>query len=64
MNLPTKLKQSYRFKKQAYGYLRGKGERDKLEDWDWHIHTTIYKMGVPGGSDSKQYVCNAQDPGS
>ena len=24
----------------------GKGEgRDKLEDWDWHIHTTIYKIG-------------------
>ena len=20
-----------------------KGGRDKLEDWDWHIHTTIYK---------------------
>ena len=34
MNLPKKLKWSYRFMKQAYGYLRGKGERDKLEDWD------------------------------
>ena len=23
---------------------RGKGGRDKLGDWDGHIHTTIYKM--------------------
>ena len=22
----------------------GKGDRDKLEDWDGHIHTTIYKI--------------------
>ena len=21
----------------------GKGRREKLGDWDWHIHTTIYK---------------------
>ena len=20
------------------------GEMDKLGDWDWHIHTTIYKI--------------------
>ena len=24
---------------------RGEGERDKLGDWDWHIHATIYKIG-------------------
>ena len=22
----------------------GKGRKDKLGDWDWHIHTTIYKI--------------------
>ena len=22
----------------------GEGVRDKLRDWDWHIHTTIYKI--------------------
>ena len=22
----------------------GKASRDKLEDWDWHIHITIYKI--------------------
>ena len=22
----------------------GEGGRDKLEEWDWHIHTTIYKI--------------------
>ena len=25
------------------GYQRGKAGRDKLENWDWHIHTTMYK---------------------
>ena len=26
-------------------WLPGSKEgRDKLEDWDWHIHTTIYKI--------------------
>ena len=24
--------------------LVGKESRNKLEDWDWHIHTTIYKI--------------------
>ena len=23
----------------------GKRRMDKLGDWDWHIHTTIYKTG-------------------
>ena len=22
----------------------GRGGRDKLGDWDWHMHTTIYKI--------------------
>ena len=24
--------------------IEGKGGRDKLGDWDWHIHTTIHKI--------------------
>ena len=24
---------------------RGKGGRDKLGDFDWHIHTATYKIG-------------------
>ena len=24
--------------------LVGKEGRGKLEDWDWHVHTTIYKI--------------------
>ena len=33
MNLYTKQKQTHRYRKQAYGYQRGKGgrERDELE---------------------------------
>ena len=34
MNLFTKLKWTHRFRKQAYGYQRGKAGRDKLGDWD------------------------------
>ena len=33
-------------KKQTYGYREGGGGkrgRDKLGDWDWQIHTTVYK---------------------
>ena len=33
---------------------RGIGERDKLLVWDEHIHSTVYKMGSPGGSDGKE----------
>ena len=29
---------------KPYGYLGGKGRRDRLGDQDWHIHTTIYKI--------------------
>ena len=35
MNLFTKQKQTHRFRKQTYGYQRGKVEvKDKLEGWD------------------------------
>ena len=38
-------------RKQAYGYQRGKvGSRDKLGVWDWHIHTTIFKIDNQQGS--------------
>ena len=32
---------SHRRRKQTYGY---QGGRDKLGDWDWPIHTIIYKI--------------------
>ena len=44
MNLFTKQKQSHRCIKQSYGYQWGKGGEEKLEDWELHIHTTIYKI--------------------
>ena len=44
MNLFTKQKYSHSCRKQTYGYQGGKEGRDKLGDWDWHIHTTIYKI--------------------
>ena len=28
---------------------RGKASRDKLEDWDWHIHITIFKIDNNSG---------------
>ena len=31
-------------RKQTYGYWGGKEGRDKLEDWDQHIHTTRYNI--------------------
>ena len=30
----------------------------------WHLPTYFLTLGFPGGSDSKQSVCNAGDPGS
>ena len=43
MNLFTKQKQTHRYRKQTYGYQRGKrGGRDKSGVWDQQIHTTIY----------------------
>ena len=45
MNLFTKQKQTHRFQNQIYGYQRGNvGEQDKLGSWDWHTHTTMYKI--------------------
>ena len=46
MNLSTEQKQSYRCRKQTYGYqgVRWGWGRDKLGDWDGHIHTTMYKI--------------------
>jgi len=45
MNLFTKEKWTHRLWKQTCGYKRGKGQgRDKLGVWDWHTHTTIYKL--------------------
>ena len=45
MNLFTKQKQIYRYRKQTYGYQKGDAEvRDKSGAWDEHTHTTIYKI--------------------
>ena len=30
--------------KQTYGCQGVRVGRDKLGDWDWHVHTTIYKI--------------------
>ena len=44
-NLFTKQKQTQRFQNQTYGYRKGDvGGRDELGGFDWHIHTTIYKI--------------------
>ena len=43
MNLSTEQKQRHSRRKQNYGY-QGMWERDKLGDWDWHIHTAMYKI--------------------
>ena len=34
---------SYWCRKLMYGYQGGRRDGDKLQDWDWYIHTTIYK---------------------
>ena len=40
--------------------LAGKrGKRDRLGDWDWHIHN----MGFSCGSTDKEFTCNAGDLG-
>ena len=44
MNLFTKQKLSHRYRKETCGYQRGKGGKDKLGDWDWHLHTTVYRI--------------------
>ena len=46
MNLFTKQKQTYRYKKQTSWLRKGKcglGGRDKSGPWDEHTPTTIYK---------------------
>ena len=52
MNLFTKQEQTYRNRKQPYGYQRGEqgGEvgRDKLRGWD--MHAAIYKIDKQKGS--------------
>ena len=41
----TKQKKTHWFQNQTYGYQRGNsGVRDGLGGWDWHMHTTIYKI--------------------
>ena len=59
--------------------LLGKGETSSLVlqmvtkgkmgggiNWktEWHIHTSLYNIGFPGSSDSKESACKAGDPGS
>ena len=43
MNLSAKQKQTQRCGEQIYGPHGWKGKWDKLGDWDWHIHTTMYE---------------------
>ena len=31
--------------RNKHGYQEGKKGWNALADWDWHIHTTIYKIG-------------------
>ena len=51
MNLFTKQKQTHRYRKQTYGYQRGKGggEGGINQEFGVHIHTTIYKIGKQQG---------------
>ena len=41
MNLFMKQKQSHGCRKQTYNY---EGMGDRLEDWDWHLYTAVYKQ--------------------
>ena len=43
MNLFTKQKSSHRCREETYGSQGGKEGADKLGDWQWHMHTIIYK---------------------
>ena len=50
MSLFTKQKQTYRCRKQTYGYQRGNvGGRDRSGAWDAHTHTTIYEIDYQQG---------------
>ena len=45
MNLFTKQKQTYKHRKQIYGYQKGKDKgSNKLGIWNQQIHTAIYKV--------------------
>ena len=45
MNLFTKQKETHRLREQIYGYQGVKVVgKDRLADWDGHIHTVIFKM--------------------
>ena len=48
MNLFIKQKQTPRLREQTYSYW-GKGERDRLVGWGWHIHTAIFKIDKQQG---------------
>ena len=45
INLFAKQKNRHRHREQIYGYQGGKGEWDKLGDWNRHIYTTMCKIG-------------------
>ena len=34
----------HRHRKQTYGYIRGGERKDKLEVWDYYIHTTVKNL--------------------
>ena len=36
--------------------------QEDLEE-DWHLYTTVPKVGFPGNSAGKESACNAEDPG-
>ena len=45
MNLFTKQKETYRYRKQTYGYQKGNvAGRDKSGAWDEHTHITTCKI--------------------
>ena len=66
MNLSTKQKQSYRCKKQTYGYGVRLGDGVGI---NWRIGTDIYTLlctdngDFPGGPVVKNLPCNTGDTG-
>ena len=45
MNLFMKQKHTHRLREQHYSYQGERVQgRDRLGIWDWHVHTTIYKI--------------------
>ena len=45
MNLFTKQKQTPRLREQPYGYQGGRvGGRERLEVWDRHVHTAVFRV--------------------